>query len=279
MKLNAPAKKRISRCVTILILTLIVALTYFPYYFMLLSSLKNNAEIAAHPFTLTFPLRFENYVSSFGKIMKYLKNSILVSGATVAGTVLTGTLSAYVFARFRFPGKNFLYMFVLAFLMVPSVLTLIPQYVLVSDMKLIGTFWAVILPAIATAQIQFIVVLRPFIEATPRELSEAAILDGASQAQLFRHVIYPLIKSTIISLALIAFLNSWNDFIWPMLTLSANDELKTITLGLYSYRDLQQILYGPMFAGFFLASIPMIIFFSLNMRNFIGGITSGAVKG
>jgi len=107
MKLNAHAKKRISRCAIIVFLALIVALTYFPYYFMLLSSLKNNAEIAAHPFTLTFPLRFENYVSSFGKIMKYLKNSILVSGATVIGTVLTGTLSAYVFARFRFPGRTF----------------------------------------------------------------------------------------------------------------------------------------------------------------------------
>lgn len=279
MKLNMTAKKRISRCAIMCILILIVALTYFPYYFMILSSFKNNAEIAAHPFTVTFPLRFENYVSSFGKIIKYLKNSIIVSGATVIGTVIAGTLSAYVFAKFKFPGKNFLYMFVLMFMMIPSVLTLIPQYVLVSDMKLIGTFWAVILPAIATGQIQFIVVLCPFIEGTPKELSEAAILDGANQFQLFRHVIYPLVKATIISLALIAFLNSWNDFVWPMLTLSASDELKTITLGLYSYRDLQQILYGPMFAGFVLASIPMIVFFSLNMKNFISGITSGAIKG
>lgn len=277
MKLST--KKRISRAAIFIILMLVVLLTFFPYYFMVVSSLKNNAEIAANPFAPTVPLRFENYIDSFGMILKYLKNSILVSGASVIGTVVVGVLSSYVFARFEFPGKNFFYMFILAFMMVPSVLTLIPQYVLVSDLKLIGTFWAVILPSIATAQIQFIVILRPFIEGLPKDLFDAARLDGASHPQLFRNVVMPLVKSTIISLTLMAFLNSWNDFVWPMLTLSANSDLKTITLGLYSYRDAQQILYGPMFAGFVLASVPMIILFSLNMKNFISGITSGAVKG
>ncbi len=277
--MKTQTKKQVSRIVICVILGLLVVATFFPYYFMLISSLKNNAEIIAHPFTVTRPFRFENYTSSFGMIANYLKNSVIVSGASVLGTMILGVISAYVFAVFDFPGKNFFYMFILSFMMIPSVLTLIPQYVLVSDMKMIGTFWAVILPSIATAQIQFIVILRPFIESLPHDLFDAAKLDGASHIQLFRHVAMPLVKSSVLSLTLIAFLNSWNDFVWPMLTLSANKNLKTITLGLYAYRDVQQILYGPMFAGFFMASIPLLVLFCFNMRYFISGITSGAVKG
>ncbi len=277
--MKTQTKKQVSRIVICVILGLLVVATFFPYYFMLISSMKNNAEIIAHPFTVTRPFRFENYTSSFGMIANYLKNSVIVSGASVLGTMILGVISAYVFAVFDFPGKNFFYMFILSFMMIPSVLTLIPQYVLVSDMKMIGTFWAVILPSIATAQIQFIVILRPFIESLPHDLFDAAKLDGASHIQLFRHVAMPLVKSSVLSLTLIAFLNSWNDFVWPMLTLSANKNLKTITLGLYAYRDVQQILYGPMFAGFFMASIPLLVLFCFNMRYFISGITSGAVKG
>jgi len=277
--LGMQMRKRLSKLAVFAILMFIVVCTFFPYYFMLISSLKNNSEIAAHPFTMTLPLRFENYTSSYRMILQYLKNSVIVTGCTVAGTSIIAVLSAYVFARFNFPGKTFLYMFILSFMMIPSVLTLIPMYVLVSDMGMIGTYLSAILPAIATAQIQFIVILVPYIEGLPQDLFDAARLDGANQLQTFFYVTEPLIRATLTSQMLLTFLNSWNDFIWPMLTLSSNKELKTITLGLYSYRDVQQILYGPMFAGFFMASIPLILLFSFNMKHFISGLTTGAVKG
>jgi len=272
-------RKRLSKLAVFAILMFIVVCTFFPYYFMLISSLKNNSEIAAHPFTMTLPLRFENYTSSYRMILQYLKNSVIVTGCTVIGTSVIAVLSAYVFARFEFPGKNALYMFILSFMMIPSVLTLIPMYVLVSDMGMIGTYLSAILPTIATAQIQFIVILVPYIEGLPQDLFDAARLDGANQVQTFFYVTEPLIRATLTSQMLLTFLNSWNDFIWPMLTLSSSKELKTITLGLYSYRDVQQILYGPMFAGFFMASIPLILLFSFNMKHFISGLTTGAVKG
>lgn len=272
------AKKIISQAMIIIILAIIVVLTFFPFYFMIISSFKNNGEIAAYPFTMTLPIRWENYAQSVEMILGYFKNSILITGGTVLGTSLIAISSAYVFAKFKFPGKNVLYMFVLMFMMIPGILTLIPQYVLVSDLKLIGTRWAAILPVIATAQIQFIVVLRPYIEGLPNDLFEAAKLDGAGGMKTFFFVVAPLIKPTLTSQMLLTFLNSWNDFVWPMLTLSGNKALKTITLGLYSYRDVQQVLYGPMFAGFVMASIPLVILFSLNMKNFIGGLTAGAVK-
>lgn len=272
-------RKNISQITIVIILGIIVALTFFPYYFMIISSFKNNAEIAGNPFTITFPLRWENYADSFEMILNYFKNSILITGGTVIITTLIAVSSSYVFSRYQFPGKNFLYMSIMTFIMIPGILTLIPQYVLVSDLGLIGTRWAAILPFVATAQVQFIVVLRPYIEGLPKDLFDASTLDGAGGLKTFYYVVAPLIKPTLTSQMLLTFLNSWNDFVWPMLTLSANKALKTITVGLYSYRDAQQILYGPMFAGFVMAAIPLVILFSVNMKTFISGLTSGSIKG
>ena len=106
-------RKKLNKLIVFLVLMFIVVCTFFPYYFMLISSLKNNSEIAAHPFTVTFPLRIENYTSSYQMILQYLKNSVIVTGCTVIGTSIIAVLSAYVFARFEFPGKAFLYMFIL----------------------------------------------------------------------------------------------------------------------------------------------------------------------
>lgn len=276
--MSTKTKATISQIVLVICLGIAVVLCFFPYYFMIISSFKNNAEISANPFILSFPLRIENYVESFGMIVKYYKNSLIISGTHLLLTTFTAVCSAYIFARFQFPGKNTLYILLLMFRMIPGVLTLIPQYVLVSDMGIIGTYWAAILPSVAGAQIGFIVVLRPYIEGLPQDLFEAAKLDGASGIQTFRYVAAPLIKPTLTSQMLLTFMGSWNDFVWPMLTLSANKELKTVTLGLYSFSDVQQVLYGPMFAGFVIASIPMLIVFVLNMKTFISGLTAGAVK-
>lgn len=276
--MSIKTKRMVSQTVLVICLSIVVVISFFPYYFMIISSFKNNAEISANPFILSLPLRIENYIDSFGMIVKYYKNSLIISGTHLLLTTFTTVCSAYIFARFQFPGKNTLYILLLMFRMIPGVLTLIPQYVLVSDMGIIGTYWAAILPSVAGAQIGFIVVLRPYIEGLPQDLFEAAKLDGASGIQTFRYVAAPLIKPTLTSQMLLTFMGSWNDFVWPMLTLSANKELKTVTLGLYSFSDVQQVLYGPMFAGFVIASVPMLIVFVLNMKTFISGLTAGAVK-
>ena len=273
------SRKMIGRWAVILILAALTAALFFPFYFMIISSLKNNAEIAATVFLPNLPLRLDNYAQAAGKILKYMKNSLIVTGSTVALVVAAGSLSAYIFARFDFLFKEKLYLFLLMFLMIPGTLTLIPSFVLVNRLGLMGTFWAAILPGVATAQISYILILRSFIEGLPGDLFDSARIDGAGHVKIFFYVCLPLTKPTVFSLALLAFLNSWNDFLWPLLTLSSNDSMKTITLGLYSFGDAQQVAYGPMFAGFVIASIPLVLLFSLNMKYFIAGITSGAVKG
>ena len=161
--------------------------------------------------------------------------------------------------------------------MIPSILTLIPQFVLIVNLKLIGTFWATILPYIAYGQIMFIFILKTFIEGIPKELFDSVKIDGANDVKAFFHIVLPLAKPIITSLALMNFLANWNDFIWPLLVLKG-DNMKTITVGLYSFTDAQQIQYGTMFAGFVIAALPLVLLFSINMKYFIQGVTSGAIK-
>ena len=271
-------KKKRSTAIIVIIHILILLATYFPLYFMLISSLKTNDQIMSNYFLMSFPLHFENYAAASGKVVRYLGNSVIVCGITVLGVMLFGCIAAYVFARFRFPGKNGIYMFIISFLMIPAILTLVSRFVLVNNLGLNNTYWSCILPYIASGQIMFIMILRTFIEGIPVDLFDAATIDGAGHFRIIMQIVFPLSKQIIISLLLINFLGNWNDFIWPQLTLT-KESLKTVTVGLYAFTDLQQVQYGYMFAGFVIASVPLIILFSVNMKNFVNGITVGSVKG
>lgn len=271
-------KKKFSTTVIVVFHLIILLLTYFPIYFMLISSLKSNAQIISNYFMPSFPFHFENYVAASGKVIKYLGNSIIVCGGSVLGIMLVGMVSAYTFARFDFPGKSGIFVFILSFLMIPAALTLIPRFVMVNNLGLNNTYWSCILPYIASGQIMFIMILRSFIEGLPKDLFDAAKIDGAGHFRIIGQVVFPLSKQIIISLLLVSFLGNWNDFIWPQLTLT-KESLMTVTVGLYAFTDVQQVQYGYMFAGFVVASVPLIILFSVNMKNFVNGITVGAVKG
>ena len=287
--MKTQTKKQVSRIVICVILGLLVVATFFPYYFMLISSLKNNAEIIAHPFTVTRPFRFENYTSSFGMIANYLKNSVIVSGASVLGTMILGVISAYVFAVFDFPGKNFFYMFILSFMMIPSVLTLIPQYVLVSDMKMIGTFWAVILPSIATAQIQFIVILRPFIESLPHDLFDAAKLDGANAWTILWRIMAPLVKPTVAVITLYYAVSHWNSWFNAMMFLRDKTQypLQLILRQILIQNDTADMTAGAdylvsetiQYATVVVATLPILCIYPFVQKYFVKGVMIGAIKG
>ena len=267
-----------NKFIIIAILSVCFFFTFFPFYFMIISSFKSNAQILRDYFLPSFPLILENYVKAFKKVIYYLLNSSLVSGGTAAGVAVLSSLSSYVFAKFIFPGKNFLFLLLLSFIMIPGVLTLIPSFVLVAKMNLVNNYLGCIFPYIAHGQITFILILRAYIEQIPQDLFDSAKIDGASHPKIFIQIVFPLTKPIMFSLLLLNILSSWNDFIWPLLVLS-KENMKTVTVGLYAFTDVQQVQYGLMFAGFIIASIPLIILFSLNMRYFIKGVTAGAVKG
>jgi len=252
-------------------------LLFFPIYFMIISSLKTNPQILESFFLPVYPIHFENYLFAFNKVISYIGNSVFISGATVIGVVALSSVNSYVFACFNFPGKNMLFTYLLMFMMIPGVLTLIPMFTLVVDMGLINTPWGCILPYISFGQIIFTFVMRSFVEQIPKDLFDSARIDGANHFTVFFSIVLPLSLHVIIAMSLMSFLSTWNDFIWPLLVLS-REEIKTVTVGLYSFTDVQQVQYGLMFAGFVLASLPLVVLFNINMRFFVIGITSGAIK-
>lgn len=276
--MNSNASRiRTPRAINVAVQLALIFSTFFPFYFMLISSVKNNVQISQSYFLPVLPLQLENYGLAFQKVITYLYNSTLICTVSALGVAAVSCLTSYVFARFEFPGKNGLFNLLLAFLMIPGVLSLIPSFALIARMNLTNRYWGCILPYIAFGQITFVFILRTFIEQIPRDLFDAATIDGATHPMVFRYIVLPLSRPILFSLVLMNFLANWNDFIWPLLVLP-REKMKTVTVGLYAFTDVQQIQYGLMFAGFVIAAVPLILLFALNMNAFVRGATSGAIK-
>lgn len=262
-----------------LVLGLLAIFTFYPFIFMVITSFKTSPQFIHDFWGIAWPPALANYRDAWGRVNGYLFNSIIVSGVSMVGVLIIASISGFVFARFNFPGRELFFFAILALLMIPSVLTLVPAFLLVKDLGLINTYWALILPYIAGGQIFAIFILRSFIAGLPEELFEAARLDGASTLQAFRNIVLPLSKPILVTIAVMNVLGTWNDYIWPLVTIP-DSKLWTISVGIVTFGSTLRGLesWGPMFAGFVIASVPMIILFVFTMRYFIAGLTSGAIK-
>ncbi len=262
-----------------LILAGLAILTFYPFVFMVITSFKTTPQFTHNFWGLVWPPELANYRDAWVRISPYILNSGFVSGISVIGVVTVASISAFVFARFNFPGREVLFFAILALLMIPGILTLVPAFLLIKRFGLLNTFWALILPYISGGQIFAIFILRSFIASLPEELFESARLDGASTLQAFTHLAIPLSKPILVTIAIMNILSTWNDYIWPLVTIP-DGRRWTVSVGIVSfssqYSGLQN--WGPMFAGFVIASVPLIILFLFTMRYFIAGLTSGAIK-
>jgi ABC-type glycerol-3-phosphate transport system permease component len=260
-------------------LLLLAFITFYPFLFMIMTSLKNNNQFY-HFFwqPLVFPIEWNNYVLAWNQVTGYLFNSMLVSGLSIIGVLAVSAPTAYAFARGRFPGRNLLFGSILALMMFPGVLTLIPSFQLVNRLGLLNSYWVMILPAIAYLQILSIYILRTFFESQQHELFEAARMDGATEGHAFWYIALPLARPILGVVAIIALLSTWNDFIWPLLTVT-NAEIQPITVGLtYFAAGTFRSAFGPLMAGYTISSLPLILLFGFFMRTFIEGMSAGAVK-
>jgi ABC-type glycerol-3-phosphate transport system permease component len=260
------------------ILIILVLLTIYPFFYMLVTSFKNNAQISTQ-FWAIFPrpVNWSNYIRAFDDIKWAFPNSIFISSVTCLGVLTCGCLSGYVFARHKFPGKEVLYYMVISLMMVPGILTLVPGYMLVSRLRLVNTYWGVILPYVAGGQIFAIFLFRGYFASLPEELFEAARLDGASELRVLRSLAVPLSMPMIGTVAILNILGSWNDIIWPLLVLSLKG-MRTLPVALLYFERGYRVEEGPLMAGDVLASIPIMILFLFTMRLFIQGITSAGIK-
>ena len=263
-----------------LYLTLVVflVLTFVPLAIMVTMSFRNNGQIYANFWGLPDPWLLSNYVQGFTSVIHYALNSVADSLASVALIVVLSSLSGYVFARHRFPGKEVLYLLILGLLMIPGILTLIPAFVLTHQLGIWNTPLALILPWTAGGQVLGIFLCRSFIASLPEELFEAGRIDGAGEFQLWYKVAVPLSWPILMTIAILSMVNNYNDFIWPLLVISS-DSLQVISVGLTQFTTAHGVTdYGPQMAAYVVASVPLLIVFLFGMKYFIQGITSGAIK-
>lgn len=262
-------------------LALFIALTFFPFIFMLMTSLKSIFQFYHHFWTPTWPFHFQNYTEVFPVIARYIVNSIFVTFLSVLGIVFLGALSGFIFARFSFPGKKLLFYAVIMLMMVPWILTLIPSFIVVKRLNLLNTYWVMILPYISGGQVLAIYIFHSFFKTLPEELFESARMDGAGYFQQFWYIGAAMSRPVIGLVAIISSLAVWNNFIWPLVT-TTDDRISVLTVGVMRFStsySFGSIKHGELFAGYTIASIPLLIIFLLATKQFMRGITSGALKG
>ena len=261
-----------------LVLLILGFLTFIPLIMLLELSLKSQQQMADAMWLPAWPLYFKNYSKAWGVMQQYMINSLNFSVGTVIVSILCSTLSAYVLARYDFPGREFFYMAILALLMIPGVLTLITAFVVTVNLGLNNTFWGVWLPLAAGAQAFQIIVLRTFFASLPAELFEAGRIDGAGEMTMLLRIALPLAKPILSTLIVLQILNVWNEFIWPIMVLSDPTRYPAI-LGILRLGQLvTQRDPGAMYAGYVISGLPLLLMFAFTSRSFIRGLTSGAIK-
>lgn len=265
----------------LVVLTLLGLLFVSPLIFMALTSFKNRIESAAVPPTL-FPQEptLEAYrqvlTSSGTPVLRWFLNSMVAATANAVLVVATAALAAYPLARMDFRGKRIVFAMIVATIFVPPVILIIPNYLIVGKLAWLDTLLAVIVPTAAGAFGVFF--LRQFFLSLPVELEEAAALDGASVWRTFRSVVLPLSKPALATLALLAFLTNWNDFLWPVYVLFS-PESQTLPAGLSTLQSANNVRYDLLMAGAMVASIPVLLIYVFAQRFIIEGVSRSGLKG
>jgi multiple sugar transport system permease protein len=260
-------------------LLLLTVLFVSPLVFMLTTSFKTNFE-ATQPTWIPKDPTTEGYSFIFNAtqtpVLRWFLNSLLAATGQTLLILATASMAAYALARMEFPGKRLLTGLIIATIFIPPIVLLIPNYVIVAELGWLDSLTAVVVPGAAGAFGVFF--LRQFFVSLPRELEEAALLDGASRWQIFTRVILPLSKPALATLALLSFLANWNDFLWPLYVLFSPERL-TIQPGLSTLQSAYTTDYATILAGGAIASIPVLILFLISQRFVIEGIARGGLKG
>lgn len=264
--------------VILLIALVLLLLTFVPVFTMIFLSLKSTVQIYGDFFALPNPVEWGNYNKAIGMLIPNMINTLFVVGAGTALTLALCMMSGYVFARLNFPLKNFLYMAVIALMMVPGILLLTPQYSLVQRYGMYNTWWALILPWAAGGQIFGILLCRTSIAQLPGEMFESARIDGCGELRALVKIALPLSKPILSTVAVINMVAYYNDFIWPLLVIENNSK-QVINVVIRVFQSVTgSVDLGSMVAGFVFATLPLLLLFIFTSRLYIEGITSGAIK-
>lgn len=272
-------RRNLTRGLVIVVLALCLAVTLLPLVWMLLSSFKTQGDLLGDP-TAWFPRHFtwDNYAQWLGPldIGQYFLNTVVVAVATVIGNLLFCSMAGYALAKMRFRGRGLVFALVLITLMIPAVVTFIPMFVVVSKLGLLNTYAALFLPFLASPVGVFL--MRQFIASLPDSLLEAARIDGAGEVRIFLRIVLPLSGPALATLAILTFLSSWNNFLWPLVAAQGQSTYTLpIALSLFSVGS-QSTDYGLLLAGSILVIAPVVVLFVALQRYFTQSIVASAIK-
>jgi sn-glycerol 3-phosphate transport system permease protein len=261
------------------LMIVLAVLVLFPVLFALSTSLKSGAEVNRYPPTL-WPraLDPDNYRAALAQapLPRFLLNSVIQAGTITLGQLATATLAAFAFTFMTFPGRRALFFLFLSTLMIPGEVTLIPNYLTVRSLGWLDTYAGLIAPYLATAFGTFL--LRQFFLTIPRELEDAARIDGASRRRFLWTIVLPLARPALATLAIYAFLSAWNQYLWPLLVVNST-EMRTAQIGLALLQSQEIVSWSLVMAGVVLIILPTVLVFLLGYRHVVRGLTAGAVKG
>jgi len=258
---------------------LFVGINIAPVVYIILGGFRTNSQITTDPSGFPNPWEVENYLAVLQAeiFWKQLSNSAIAAIATTIGVVVLGVMASYVVARYEFKGRGAMYSLFAAGLMFPMTVAITPLYIMVRNLGLTNSLGGIILPQIAFALPTTVIILVPFLRAIPKELEEAAAMDGAGRLGFFFRMVVPLSIPGVITVGILAFIASWNAYLLPLFILN-NEMQYTLPLGVQAFSSQYSVDTARVLAFTSLSMIPALVFFSLFERRIVGGLT-GAVKG
>ena len=250
-----------------------------PLVQMILTSLKTDADIRKFPPDIlpTHPT-LDGFIGLFTEsdVLRWIANSVIVATSAVVGQLVLCSLAGYGFARLRFAGRGIGFVAVIATMMIPTQLLMIPTYIMFTKIGIVNTLPSIIVPWLTSAFGVFL--MRQFFLSLPVELEEAARLDGCSQFGVFWRIVLPLAKPALATLAIFTLLGSWNDLIWPLISIS-DDRWYTLQLGLANFQGTRRTQWQLLMAGNVVATVPLVAFFLIAQKHFIATMTFSGLKG
>ncbi|MSS07146.1 carbohydrate ABC transporter permease [Clostridium sp. WB02_MRS01] len=278
-------KKLLSKIFIYAFLIVAVVVAIFPIFYTLMASVKSNQELLANPSAI-FPEKFifDNYIQAWqlANFKQYTLNSVHMAFFIVVGTIITSTIAGYVFERGKFKGKDMIFAFVLSSMFVSlGSLTLYPTLMIAKFFHMNKSLWGVIIIRVLGLNVSNLFIARGYIATIPKEVDEAAKIDGCSFFGIYRHIMFPLLKPLIATIGILEFRNAWNDYMMPLVFTMASPKRMPLVVGVVNLKSTGEAAsnWNVMLAGTAISIIPMIIVFLLFNKNFISGLTAGSVKG
>jgi sn-glycerol 3-phosphate transport system permease protein len=261
------------------LMVLVALIVLFPLLYAVGTSLKTAAEVNRYPPSL-LPRVFDlsNYPAALrvAPIARFLLNSLIQSGVVTLGQLVTSALAAFAFSYIEFRGRQILFFLFLSTLMIPAEVTLIPNYLTIRSLGWLNTYPALVAPFLATAFGTFL--LRQFFLTVPRELWDAALIDGCSRLRFLVRILVPLARPALATLAIYAFLSTWNQYLWPLLVINSQ-QMRTVQVGLAVLQSQEAVSWNLVMAGIVMIVAPTLFLFLAGYRHVVRGLTAGAVKG